>query len=372
MKKTTVIGRWPGRIVWLVLWLGLLPLLSGCIARREALNANTTLVSLSQGAAQNLTKLKESQDAEVKAHLATRETCRKLFADWRKARLDAARNQMDADYRGKVAEIDQQAAELLAGLREFRLEAHAQLEDSIDRAAKPLEDKLRAAEKARAEAKIQLRQFPTDNERQDAFAKANDHLLGIYIVTLTNEFKSMVRAIAELDAVDKTATQRIQTLAQNHRDKVQARYDKALGELPADTDTLPDFGPDPAVNEAVFEGLVKYAEAAQKAAEGNRDYLISNSFGSGSFFSDFLKSLGKGVLGGVFNPASVKGIDADVLKASFKDVAGTVAAEFKTEANEASSTFKKEGTDFLDGVKKGISEKLLSGINSTFNNLFKQ
>jgi len=371
MKNSTVMGNWTGRIARVVLGLGLLALFSGCIARREALNANTTSVSLSQAAVLNLTKLKESQDAEVKAHLATRESCRKLFADWRKARLDAARNQINSDYQGKLAEIDQEASALLAGLREFRFDAHTKLEGEIDRAAKPLEDKLRIAEKARAEARSQMGQFPGDKIRQEAFEKANDHVLGTYIVTLTNQFKSLVRAVAELDVTDKAAVLHIQALAQQHRDKVQARYNKALGELPADSDSLPDFGPDPAVNEAVFAGLIKYAEAVQKAAEGNRDFLISNSFGSGSFFSDFLKSLGKGVLGGVFNPASVKGIDAEVLKASFKDVAGTVAAEFKTEANEASATFKKEGGSFLDGVKKGVSEKLSTGINTAFNHLLK-
>lgn len=371
MKQMTVSGKRPGQIVRFALALGLLALFNGCIARREALNANTTSVSLSQTAAQNLTKLKESQEAEVKAHLVTREACRKLFADWRKARLEAARTQMNADYQGKLAEINEGAANLLVGLHEYRMDKHDTVGAEITRAAQPLEDRIKTLTNAWHEAANKLREHPLDKGRQDEFEKANTNLLAVYISNLSIKLKAVVRAINEMDAVEKDAIEKIQTLAKDHREKVQARYSKALGELPTDSETLPDFGPDPAVNEAVFAGLIKYAEAVQEAAEANRDYLISNSFGTGSFFNDFLKSLGKGVLGGVFNPGSVKGIDAEVLKASFKDVAGVVATDFKAEAGDASATFKKEGANFLEGIKSGLADKITASINSTFNNLAK-
>ena len=171
------------------------------------------------------------------------------------------------------------------------------------------------------------------------------------------ELDARKAVLTSLDEVQQRSAATLLKIASEHRGKLDRALTKALASLPMNPDLKLDLGPEPEVNEAVFAGLTAYAEAARKAGVGNRDCLISNSFGQGSFFSDFLSSFGRGILGGVFNPESVKGINGDVVKASFNDLAGTVVVDLKENLADAKDSFKTESSGFLGDVTTELANK---------------
>lgn len=331
---------------------------SGCVGRREALRVNSALIASSDTAKTVTEKLHESAKAEVDAHQQTRDAFRKIWDDYRQARGDRERQEMQNAYQKTATELAEWVVVGLADLQTKRMEANRNLDEQLKIAFQPLAEKIVGYRTAAEKANEREREYPNDVNRHDARVKADSDYLAASALKLDMELDARKAAIAALDEVQLAAVARIQEIARDHRLKLVQVLNKGLDGVVVHLDAKLDLGPDPAVNDAAFAGLISYAEAVRKAGEGNRDYLVSNSFGPGSFFSDFFSSLGRGVLGGVFNPSSVKGINSETVKASFKDFAGTSSSALKEQLSDVKDSFKTAASDFVSNASSGMSGKL--------------
>ena len=98
--------------------------------------------------------------------------------------------------------------------------------------------------------------------------------------------------------------------------------------------------------------IANYVESVEKAADSLRDYIASNSLGTGSFFADFFKSFGKGLISGAINVSSGKGTDMSEAKDSLKALRDSVLSSLKDELASGKDTLKNAlhdtATSFLE------------------------
>ncbi len=333
-------------------------LLTGCVARREALKANDTLVSASAEARVVVGALKTAAAAEAKAHAETRNAYRQLLTDYQAARRLAASEQMRAACQGTVAQMEGILNESISALHAKRLEVNKLLDGKLDAAFKPLTDKIAAYQLISVDAQKKVQEFPGDVARQTALKEADKNYLAASAVKLDKELDARAAVGSALDGAEAAASQRLQAAAEQFKRKLDLVLSRSLGGLATNADSKVDLGPEPSAHADILDGLAKYTDAVGKAAQGNRDYLLSNAFGRGSFFADFLNSLSKGILGGVLDPASVKGIDGDVVKASLKDVGGAALGSLKESLSDAKDSFKSTASEFVDNASSALMSKL--------------
>lgn len=341
----------------------LLPVLAGCVARREAVRVNSALSSSSEQAKTVVIALRQAADIEVRAHKETRAAYQHLLNDYFDSRVAQAGTKMESIHQVTVLEVQDILAESLADLQARRIQVNKQLDEKLKAAFQPLSEKIASYKGASDAAAERARQFPSDADRKIEFTKADANYLAVVATKLDKELEARKAVTRLLDAEQQTTTQRLQTIAREHRLKLDKALEKSLKALPTKVDEKLDLGPEPEVNAAAYVGLVGYTDAVAKAAEANRDYLISNSFGQGSFFDGFLKSLGKGILGGVLDPSSVKGINGDVVKASLRDFGGAALQNLKEDLTGIKDSLRSSAADFVSNAANGFSAKVSEGLS---------
>ena len=162
----------PCRIVTITILLAV-SAATGCVARREALNVNTSLIASSEQAKVVVDKLKDASKAEVAAHLQTREAYRKLWDNYRQARNTQARQEMETAHLKTTEDVSDGLVERLLDLQVKRAEAHQQLDEKLKVAFQPLSEKILSYKNAAEVAVDREKQFPNDVDRHNARVKAD-------------------------------------------------------------------------------------------------------------------------------------------------------------------------------------------------------
>jgi len=325
----------------LSLLIAALPLLlAGCVGHREALRANTKLADTSERAATFVQQLQAASGAEVEAHRATRQLLKNVHAEWRQQRVDVARQSLAVAREHAYAEINRAMGEQLLTFQSLRFEAYGSLDQQLAQGMGPLETQIEALRQQALKAGEESGKFPGDLDLRNAMHEADKAYLSAAATNNTFELMKRIEFTRRLQTEEKALVERLQTIAARHREAVRNFHDQALAQLDALSGSELDLGPEPADNQAAFEGLQTYAAAARQTAEANCDYLTSNSWGKDSFFHSAVKSFGAGVLGALPIIGSGKGATLDETKAAGRAVWELTQKNFQQQVADATASAK--------------------------------
>ncbi len=323
---------------------------TGCVGRREALRVNESIITSSQRAAVTIQALQTATTQEVEAHRKARQACRELASGFYTNRLDLARQQMEAEQQKTLNQINTAWAEALNALGEQRRQKGADLEVQLAAQMRPLYDRIKEYQTRANEAFEQFKASPNELSLRQSHILADKDYLAAQGAALDMKLDALRLGLAELDRAEAEARARLSKIAEDHRNRATALYQAASRQLPAATSAPVNLGPEPPSQEDVYLGLAEYARAVQAAAEGNRDYLIGNSLGKGSFFADFWSSLGRGVLGGIVKPSSVKDINAQDVLGAGREVLSDGLGSLKEQLRDASATFQTVARESVQNI----------------------
>jgi hypothetical protein len=98
------------------------------------------------------------------------------------------------------------------------------------------------------------------------------------------------------------------------------------------------LGDPPRVNSNVYSNLIAYQGSVQRAGEAMKDYLVLNSFGSGSFLDSFLRQFGSGFVDAVPFIGSGRGVEWSEVKDAAQPLFQSVVSMAKDNLAQAETT----------------------------------
>jgi hypothetical protein len=337
--------------------------LPGCVGRRQAVLANEALKASSREAAKAVDQLHANVAKEVDAHLSARKQLRSAVTQAVSARREAALQRMDAALQRALTDIATTNAALLAQLASAHHDRMLDLEKAIDAALQPLQQKADEAKKQADAAFAEFKSAPNELTFRQNLILADKNYLAIQGVVIDIRLDALKAGLQEMDQVAAATRERLAAAAGRHAAACVDRYQRAVANLPSDASFAVELGPDPAMPEAEFAGLKAYTASVEKAADSNLDYLNSNSFGSGSFFRDFFRSFGQGVVTAVANP-SARSLDTSGVLKDASALGNDLLGELKQNLNDAVSGFKLEGGSVLTDTTAALADKAKKAVES--------
>jgi hypothetical protein len=355
-------GRFRLHRVLLTLVALAVALLCGCIGRREALEMSNSLVRSSTEAARSIEALHLAAKAETNAHAQTRQTLQDLHTAWFSARLDLTRAQVDAAFQRTLLRITQERAEAERALQTGRQNLHASLESQLKESLAPLDEKVKALLQTSRDSAAKTAQAPGDLRLRAESAEADRAYTAALGRKIEIDRDAWRQALAELGQLHHQAGEQLAKAAARHVEEARRIHDRAQQSFAQITPTPLALGEPPRVNSDTYLALLEYQEAVKDAGQAMKDYLVLNSFGKGSFFDVFLRSVGKGFLQNVPFIGGGKGVQWSEVKDAgsvlLRD-AGTAAREnLEDAANTASAALRDTATDGLASLKTKLTATL--------------
>jgi hypothetical protein len=331
-------------------------LVSGCVARREAILANEALKTNSVAAAQAVGQLQAIAKKEVAAHLATRRQLQAALTNAAAAHQAATLHAMNAELQQALLEIQTTHNGLLIRLATLRREKAAELEVVIEAALRPLQAK---ADELKAKAQRAFADFkaaPNETVFRERHIAADKDYLAVQGIIVDLRLDAWRAGLDEIGLQEAAARERLAAACAKQVAAATEIYRSNASTQPGGGTWLPDLGPDPLVPEAGFVALQDYTVNVGRAADGNLNYLRSNSLGMGSFFRDFLSAAGRGAASAIIHPAA-RSVDSTALLQDAAAWGKDLLGDFKTEVGGAVSGFQSEGASVLADVARAMTEK---------------
>jgi hypothetical protein len=337
-------------------------LLCGCIGRREALEMSNSLVRSSTEAARSIEALHLAAKAETNAHAQTRQTLQDLHTAWFSARLDLTRAQVDAAFQRTLLRITQERAEAERALQTGRQNLHASLESQLKESLAPLDEKVKALLQTSRDSAAKTAQAPGDLRLRAESAEADRAYTAALGRKIEIDRDAWRQALAELDQLHRQASDQLAKTAARHVEEARRIHDRARQSLAQIAPTPLALGEPPPVNSDTYLALLEYQEAVKDAGQAMKDYLVLNSFGKGSFFDVFLRSVGKGFLQNVPFIGGGKGVQWSEVKDAgsvfLKDAGAAARENLEDAANTASAALRDTATDGLASLKSKLTATL--------------
>jgi hypothetical protein len=333
------------------------PWLSGCVGRRQALAANEALVASCQRATNKVAALREATQAEVQAHKKARETVREFRREYFKARIAQGQKQAESDYLTTLAEINGVLSQKQAEIVSTWKVSQNDLEKQVDLHFKPVADALAGLQRGVESARTNVGEFSGDQGRKLALETKRRTFAQTAALARQSEYGAYMKATLALAEEVHRSLQRLEEVAERYRKGTKAVYERTLTTLPTEPPDA-DLGPEPEDNAAVYDELLQYAEQIEKVALANKEYLVANSFGVGSYFEGFIRAFGSGLVSRVFNPSKSGNVTFKDLKLSGKDLGDSILSNFKDNLLDAKRAFAGEVSAMVDNFKKEAAEKL--------------
>ncbi len=318
---------------------------------------NETLMSASDTAGKTVQELHAAARSEAEAQRQTRTAVRELAAAVATNRQELLRQRMNLELQKTLADIDRALADLLRQNADRRRAQVARLEPVINAALQPLTDRIAEYHRRADDAFAKFKASPNELELRQQVVLADKDYLAAQGAAVDLKLDALKQGFQQLDLVEAETATRLQQVAERHRANAQKVYDRAVTALPAVAAPALDLGPEPQVPDAAYDGLFGYTQVTKAAAEGNRDYLRSNAFGSGSYFAGFWQSLGKGLLGGVMQPSPLKPADVQAVTTAGRDVFDAAFGSLKDQFADAKSSFAAEGQQVLEQTAAALADK---------------
>lgn len=335
--------------------------LSGCVGRKEAIDLSGSLKETSAKVETAVKALQKYDEAQVKAHITTRNTVRALLDQSRQARVDQAKASLRAAYQEAMGAVDREQLKLLRNAAEDRKTVNAKIESILATQLAPLQKEQGALEAKAVEAAAAAKKFPDDKELRAEKDHAAKEYFAVSVAAMDIELRARMMAA---EGIDQAYTQFVSDLAnsaETHKQKIKNVYDRVMADLDKHSAaTATDLGPDPVTNTEVYQALAEYARSVGHASDAYQNYLSANSFGSGSFLSDFLKSFGSGLSSGLVDGKAPGAVDFSKVKEAAQPVLDQVVGSLKEQLTDAKDTAIAAIQDKSSGLPRILESAALA------------
>lgn len=317
--------------------------LSGCVARQQAVTVTTTMGTASTQAHEIAVKLKTSDASKTEA---LSQACTALL-DARQALAQAEIDRRTAGFLRDLNAMETAALRDELGRRRALLEQFAA---ELHRVTEPLRQQAATAAAEAHAAQLAAAQHPLDRDLQEKARAAAARYLATGAALQQIEARGAQRAYEAVDAAVDTFDTQIKTTAEKARTEagdLAARYRLRIAN--DRQQAARKLGPLPTANSDAYDALIKYTEAVKSASDAYKDYLAANSFAADSLVGEFAKSFVQGLV-----PGTVAVLQGQTTTPG-------EALQAVTAAGQTVLTDIKDGfASDLAGLKAGVADSLTS------------
>ncbi|MCK0068534.1 hypothetical protein [Kordiimonas laminariae] len=354
----------------LLLILGVSVTLGACVGKDGAIQVATQVEHTSANAKLAVEQLKKNHEQQVAAHIKTRETLRSLLEGRLNEENKQAVEPLKQIKATALAKIDTLYFETITAVRADKKTALQLLDQQLDKEMQELQHRANALEQLSLAAREKQKKFPNDKDVALEVKDADAKYMAAAAAYLDIRLTAYERGIKALEAAEEEALEKLKGKRQEIYAKIDAKYVKALEDMPVLTKEDIDLGPDPTVPEG-YDLVLTSQEAISNGAVQIKRQLESSGFGKNSFFQLGLRSFGQGLIAGAFSSKS-GAVSADDLKTSGKDLLGAVKEELADDLDDVEETARSVFSDFKSDALDALQKKVKESIEPVVDNVIKQ